>query len=143
MGESRYTHDEIVALVAERGLETASLRLGTVLFAVRADALENDAPLPFRTGHTNIMDAARAIGEAGGPPASRPLPSTGMVYVPITKGDSPYEDYGVGRARNCDVVLRAPSVSKLHARLRFQGSTLLITDVGSTHGTRVGGIRIA
>lgn len=54
----------------------------------------------------------------------------------------------VGRAGNNDVVIRHPSVSKLHARFHVEGERNLegvkvgdywITDVKSTYGTRVGG----
>jgi hypothetical protein len=53
---------------------------------------------------------------------------------------NPYPDrISVGRARNCDIVLREPSVSKLHAHfLRLPGG-LELSDFGSQNGTRVNG----
>jgi hypothetical protein len=54
---------------------------------------------------------------------------------------NPYPDrVSLGRARNCDLVMRDPSVSKLHAhfRLREPGKFDLI-DLGSQNGTRVNG----
>ncbi|WP_129346887.1 FHA domain-containing protein [Sorangium cellulosum] len=52
---------------------------------------------------------------------------------------NPYTDrISLGRARNCDVVIRHPSVSKLHAHIRVEaGERYTIADVGSHNGTRV------
>lgn len=57
---------------------------------------------------------------------------------------NPYSDrIAVGRARNCDIVFRDPSVSKLHAHFRVDASTgLMLADVGSQNGTSVNGIRM-
>jgi pSer/pThr/pTyr-binding forkhead associated (FHA) protein len=54
---------------------------------------------------------------------------------------NPYPDrISVGRARNCDLVLRDPSVSKLHAHLRLRDDGHLdVIDLGSQNGTRVNG----
>ncbi len=46
----------------------------------------------------------------------------------------------MGRTRNCDVVLRHPSVSKLHAHFRRnEQGQLVLVDNGSQNGTRVNG----
>ena len=54
---------------------------------------------------------------------------------------NPYpERISVGRARNCDVVMRDPSVSKLHAHFRLrEGGKLDLVDLESQNGTRVNG----
>lgn len=65
---------------------------------------------------------------------------TGWVITPIKKREGgPFPDrIGLGRARNCDVVLRFASVSKLHAQFRT-GQALHLVDVGSVNGTFVNG----
>lgn len=67
---------------------------------------------------------------------------TGVLQlVPITKAEnSPYPDrISIGRARNCDVVLRHPSVSKLHAHVRKEADgRWMLHDAGSHNGTSVG-----
>ena len=64
----------------------------------------------------------------------------GWVIAPLKKREGgPFPDrIGLGRARNCDVVLRFPSVSKLHAQFRT-GAVLHLVDVGSVNGTIVNG----
>lgn len=48
----------------------------------------------------------------------------------------------LGRSPDCDVVLSAQSVSGRHARLAWEGSTLVLEDLGSENGTWVHGERI-
>jgi hypothetical protein len=106
----------------------------------------------------------RAITPAGGMPLRPSLPSPpaipsgvlGAGGLPIATAvnveaievvkapGNPYPDrISIGRARNCDIVLRDPSVSKLHAHARPKaGQTLSLVDVGSHNGTRVNGQRL-
>jgi hypothetical protein len=48
----------------------------------------------------------------------------------------------IGRLPECGVVLSDPNVSRRHAELRRAGDSVLVTDLGSTNGTRVNGSRI-
>jgi FHA domain len=86
--------------------------------------------------HTEIVDAKKGL-------PSRP---SGTNLVPLVKAPgSPYsERISIGRARNCDVVLRDPSVSKLHAHVRREadGSSSLV-DLGSQNGTLLDGVKVA
>jgi pSer/pThr/pTyr-binding forkhead associated (FHA) protein len=54
---------------------------------------------------------------------------------------NPYSDrISVGRAKNCDVVVRDSSVSKLHAHLRpTSDGNFEVVDLGSQNGTSVNG----
>jgi pSer/pThr/pTyr-binding forkhead associated (FHA) protein len=45
----------------------------------------------------------------------------------------------VGRSRQCDVVVDDPNVSRRHAELRPRGGSWVLTDLGSTNGSRVNG----
>jgi hypothetical protein len=45
----------------------------------------------------------------------------------------------LGRSRQCDVVLTDPNVSRQHAELRPRGSSWVLTDLGSTNGSRING----
>jgi len=65
--------------------------------------------------------------------------------LPVVKAPgNPYPDrVSVGRARNCDIVMRDPSVSKLHAHFRVGGARLELVDIDSQNGTRVNGRALA
>jgi hypothetical protein len=68
-----------------------------------------------------------------------------MTVVELKKApESPYADrVSIGRARNCDAVIRHQSVSKLHAHLRSaDDGTPTLTDLGSRVGTFVEGKRL-
>lgn len=49
----------------------------------------------------------------------------------------------IGRAPDCELVLRDSRVSRRHARLAARGGVLVLTDLGSTNGTRVNGHRVS
>lgn len=62
----------------------------------------------------------------------------------VKRPGNPYPDrMSVGRAFNCDVVLRFPVVSKLHAHFSVMASgELRLTDLGSSNGTWHNGLRL-
>jgi hypothetical protein len=48
----------------------------------------------------------------------------------------------IGRAPECELVLKDNRVSRRHARLAPRDGVLILTDLGSTNGTRVNGHRV-
>jgi pSer/pThr/pTyr-binding forkhead associated (FHA) protein len=48
----------------------------------------------------------------------------------------------IGRLPECGVVLQDSNVSRRHAELRRAGEGVVLTDLGSTNGTRVNGVAI-
>jgi hypothetical protein len=48
----------------------------------------------------------------------------------------------IGRAPECELVLKDSKASRRHARLHARNGVLVLTDLGSTNGTRVNGHRI-
>jgi pSer/pThr/pTyr-binding forkhead associated (FHA) protein len=48
----------------------------------------------------------------------------------------------LGRHAEIDIVLNDSSVSRRHARLERQGGRCVITDLGSTNGVKVNGVKI-
>lgn len=47
----------------------------------------------------------------------------------------------IGRSRQCDVQLDDPNVSRTHAEVRPRGGSWVLSDLGSTNGSRVNGRR--
>ncbi len=84
-------------------------------------------------------------GRTDGALAQHQLAVAGWRVAPLVKRDgNPFpERVSVGRARSCDVVLRIPQVSKLHAHFLFDPKgRLLVRDQRSANGTRVNGRRL-
>jgi hypothetical protein len=92
---------------------------------------ENPEKLPIGF-ETAVVDFSKPKG---------PEPVEFEVLEVVKARGNPYPDrISVGRARNCDMVMRDPSVSKLHAhfRTRVEGGFDLV-DLGSANGTRING----
>ena len=66
--------------------------------------------------------------------------------APVTKRTAISSSYAgmvtFGRAPECDIVLRHPGVSKVHAFIRRLGEMWIVTDAGSTNGTKVDGAKL-
>ncbi len=57
----------------------------------------------------------------------------------VTLGDGTVT---LGRLPECDVVLNDPNVSRRHAEVRRTADGVVVTDLGSTNGTRVNGMPV-
>jgi hypothetical protein len=53
--------------------------------------------------------------------------------------DLPQGDTLIGRSANCQVTLDDPLVSREHARIRIQGASAVVEDLGSRNGVQLGG----
>jgi hypothetical protein len=62
----------------------------------------------------------------------------------VKRPGNPFPDHlSVGRATNCDIVMRFRYVSKLHARFHLEaGRVIALEDQGSSNGTAVNGRRV-
>lgn len=49
----------------------------------------------------------------------------------------------LGRSRQCDVTVEDPNVSRTHAEIRPRGDSWVVTDLGSTNGSRLNGRPLA
>jgi hypothetical protein len=69
--------------------------------------------------------------------------NAGVLRLP-TGDDVPLGEYTVtiGRHQDSIIVLADPNVSRHHAEISPSGDGFIVTDVGSTNGTRVNGTRI-
>jgi hypothetical protein len=97
-------------------------------------ALEGGVSLEYETRVLG-PDAPRPLATA---PGALPVGGSAVLIELVKAPGNPYPDrISIGRARNCDVVLRDPSVSKLHAHVRVEGGARVVVDAGSQNGTRV------
>ncbi|MDB4973853.1 MAG: hypothetical protein JWN48_2194 [Myxococcaceae bacterium] len=89
---------------------------------------------PQLSFHTQVHGGpARAGLIAGGA-------TEGVLVIPLKKAPgNPFPDrISVGRAPNCDIVFRDPSVSKLHGHFRdVTADSAVFTDAKSANGTRL------
>jgi tetratricopeptide (TPR) repeat protein len=60
----------------------------------------------------------------------------------LVKTVSLKDELGIGRAKDNDLELTDPKVSRHHARIDRQGDTYVLTDLGSANGTLIGGVRL-
>ena len=82
--------------------------------------------------------------------SSQPVPTGALATFSLAAGPRygeqvpvPAPVVTIGRAAGCDVVIDDDSVSAQHARLEFDVGAWRITDLGSTNGTVVEGVRLA
>ncbi len=67
---------------------------------------------------------------------------SGIVSEALQTWDVPEGETQIGRASDLPISLPDRSVSRMHARLRRSGDSLVLEDVGSRNGTSVNGVRI-
>ena len=105
------------------------------LFLVLEQALSVEAEVGFSTQVVDPVSLRRST-------VRRPQ---NIEVLPVVKAaGNPYPDrVSVGRARNCDIVMRDPSISKLHAHFRVGGVRVELVDIDSQNGTRVNGRALA
>jgi hypothetical protein len=104
-------------------------------FLVIEGALYDEEPVGFSTRVIDPISAKRMSSSK-----SADL----EVFEVIKAAGNPYPDrVSVGRARNCDLVMRDPSVSKLHAHFRMSPGKMELVDIDSQNGTRVNGRSLA
>jgi hypothetical protein len=113
-----------------------SLRVGQVEVGVRVSpatpilAVDEEAEGGTRVFEVPIVRAPDIILDVKEPGrAARRIPVAGS---PIR----------IGRAPECELVLKDARVSRRHARLHARDGVLVLTDLGSTNGTRVNGHRV-
>jgi hypothetical protein len=74
-------------------------------------------------------------------PSAPPLvetPPRSLAFPPLGTEAS----FTIGRDQRCDLFISDLSVSRLHARLTRDGTGWVLTDLGSTNGTRINGWRV-
>lgn len=135
----RYEHAE-AALAAELKqvvLENAAERgyglVGPpeVAFAVNDTLKKGD----FRVDASLVEGEQHVAPAAAGPQASLTVHEDGQVRdVPLDR-----DVVTIGRLPDCEVVLKDRGASRRHAQVRVKDGGFVLTDLGSTNGTRLNG----
>jgi hypothetical protein len=164
----QFTGYEDALLVELRDyLEQHARREQYELLSRPAVLIETDADL--EVGEFGI--ATRMVQREGRPkqpdaPPSEPQPGATMIYKPapvlpeepapeplaadrapiLRVGAAEHSFNGgrllIGRARDCDIRLTDPNVSRRHAEVRREGAAYFVVDLDSTNGTEVNGRRL-
>ena len=121
-------------------------RLGLGEFGIQTRVVspdrEDDPEAPAESsGRTMVYSSAGRVAE---PLEERARTRTETALL-ITNGKRLVVGPGgvtVGRSRQCDVTLDDPNVSRTHAEIRPRGGSWVLTDLGSTNGSRLNGRRL-
>lgn len=101
---------------------------------------DSKSPITFHTAAVSITDKQKLEQMMAKPDKK---PEYEVMAVSKAPGH-PYPDrISVGRARNCDLVLRDPSVSKLHAHFKLREHNKHdLVDLDSQNGTCINGVQL-
>ena len=142
---------ERLALLAQPHVEfETDDRLGLGEFGIQTSAVSDEpaeeiADLPPEreepSGRTMVYSTAGRMSEpleerARARQQTALLVTGGRRLVVGTEGAT------VGRSRQADIMLDDPNLSRQHAEIRPRGGSWVVTDLGSTNGSRLNGRRI-
>ena len=95
-------------------------------------------PEPEPVGRTMVFSAAQRIAEPLEESATVRQQRALLIYGG-RRLMVPARGATLGRSRESEIVIEDPNVSRRHAELRPRGGNWVISDLGSTNGTRVNG----
>jgi hypothetical protein len=114
--------------------------------SLRAGEVEVDAavsPVPEVPAGNKAVDAGTRVFEV-------PVVRSPDAVIEIREPNKPARrmpatgaPMHIGRSPECELVLKDSRVSRKHARLAARDGVLVLTDLGSTNGTRVNGHRVS
>jgi len=143
IGEQGWTvyGDVIVEIERGDGLDTGMFRVtaevytgGDVAPAPAYEAPQQQQYPPYDQG---------PYAGAGGPPPGGPARAARLVGTDGHPYMLPIGSMVIGRGDQANLRLADVGISRRHARLDFDGSQVVLTDLGSTNGTMVNGQRIS
>jgi len=144
---------ERLALISQPVVEfETDDRLGLGEFGIQTrsvhpeNAEDDHQPAPERraqesSGRTMVYSTAGRVAE----PLEERARSRQRTALLVTGGRRLVVGAGgatIGRSRQCDVMLDDPNLSRAHAEIRPRGGSWVVTDLGSTNGSRLNGRRL-
>ncbi len=115
-----------------------------VIVEIRAESRMVDRPVALASTSAKVPLAA-AVHNVASPSSGAVETSPAgrlTVVAPTSLSGSSFvlsPETTIGRASGCGVMIDDPRISKLHARMFFNGSHWIIEDLGSTNGTTLNG----
>jgi hypothetical protein len=135
IGEQAWTvyGDVIVEIERGEGLDTGMFRVTAEVFS--GDAAPEQAPAPYPPSPY----------DQPGPPPGGPVGGRNVRLVASDGRSFPLAIGSTVIGRGDQATLRLPDVgiSRRHARIDFDGSQVVLTDLGSTNGSMVNGQRVS
>jgi hypothetical protein len=122
-----------VTLRPDPGMRPGEVEIET---AVSAAAHEADIAAPSVDSGTRVFE----VPVVRAPSIVLEIREPGVAARRVPMSGTPM---GIGRAPECELVLKDSRVSRRHARLAARDGVLVLTDLGSTNGTRVNGHRVS
>jgi FHA domain-containing protein len=119
-------------------------RLGLGEFGIQTGIIEpsedheEDVAAPEPSGRTMVYSNAGRLAQ----PLEERAQARAQTALVILEGRRLIIGPGgatLGRSRQCDIVLGDPNVSRQHAEIRPRGGSWVLSDLGSTNGTRLNG----
>jgi len=121
-------------------------RLGLGEFGIQTSVVspeheDDPEPAAEESGRTMIYSTAGRVAE----PLEERARARHETVLLLTGGKRLVVGPGgatMGRSRQCDVMLDDPNVSRTHAEVRPRGGSWVLTDLGSTNGSRLNGRKL-
>ena len=121
-------------------------RLGLGEFGIQTrvvspPAEDDDEPIAEASGRTMVYSTAGRVAQ----PLEERARSRAQTVLLIMGGKRLVVGPAgatLGRSRQCDVMVDDPNVSRTHAEIRPRGGSWVLTDLGSTNGSRLNGRRV-
>jgi serine/threonine protein kinase len=99
-----------------------------------------DQPAPAKPRSPSASDSHRPLAAPPKTPAPLPLPAVALVVAKTGKQVRLTRPVTViGRASDCEIILRVADVSKQHCRLLLEPGKVVLEDLNSANGTFVNG----
>jgi Protein of unknown function (DUF3662)/FHA domain len=99
------------------------------------------SPQPDAGGRTMIYSTAERMAQPLQEPA-RSEQRTALLLMDGKRLMIGAAGVTMGRSRQCEVMVDDPNVSRQHAEIRPRGGSWVVTDLGSTNGSRLNGRRL-
>jgi hypothetical protein len=161
-----HIHPDDLAAIASPDQMAGELASGALTFARAHGYALRDRPRvtlqPDPRLGTGVVEVDAAVTPAREEPAGSPAVDAGTrvfevpvvrapdVVIEVREPNAPARRISangapihIGRAPECELVLRDTRVSRRHARVTARDGVLVLTDLGSTNGTRVNGHRVS